>query len=189
MNIDWFGFDFYHADSSSWTGAREAYNAYVYPRLSRRDQRVVPVSLGYNAANLSAQEVSSLDTFCAENARHFLLFGMEDKRVVGTFPFYWHGHGHRNADGSITGGAAIDLLPQCRATYKAIGDIAAAAGPAGTSLDPPLAPPTPGEGGEFVEPKCTGPYQPIPSTWSWCDRSNRTRRTTDFVRRGDVAGT
>jgi hypothetical protein len=35
---------------------------------------------------------------------------MEDKRVVGTFPFYWHGHGHRNVDGSITGGAAIDLL-------------------------------------------------------------------------------
>lgn len=46
VNIDWFGFDFYASDSSSWTAVEEAYASHVYPRLARTDQRVVPVTLG-----------------------------------------------------------------------------------------------------------------------------------------------
>ena len=180
VNVDWFGFDFYHEDSSSWNAVREAYESYIFPRMSRPDQRVVPVSLGYNQANLSAAEASRLDDFCADNARQFLRYGLEEKRVVGTFPFYWHGAGTREPDGSIINGTAIDLLPNCRATYKAIGDLIKAAGPAGTSLDPTHNPP---KGSTFPEPSCRGPFPPPPPTWSWCDRSNRTRTRAQLISR------
>lgn len=93
INVDWFGFDFYAHDSVSWTGPRQAYQEHVYPRLSRVDQRVVPVSLGYSGDNLTAPEAAQLDSFCAENARQFLKFGLEDSRVVGMFPFHWNGGG------------------------------------------------------------------------------------------------
>jgi len=145
VNVDWFGFDFYQHDSVSWTGARQAYAEHVYPRLPRVDQRVVPVSLGYDEGNLTADEAADLDSFCAENARQFLKFGLEDSRVVGLFPFHWNG-GVRNGDGSITNGAGIIDLPRCRAAYEAIGQLILTAGPAGTTQDPAHEPPAPVDG-------------------------------------------
>ena len=168
QNVDWFGFDFYHQDPSSWLDAREAYRHHVYPRFSRPDQRVVPVSLGYQEGNLTAAEAASLDAFCAENAIEFLKFGLEDPRVVGLFPFYWAG-GTRHPDGSITGGAGISLLPRCAAAYKAIGELIIAAGPSGTTSDPAHNPPT--GSGPFPEPKCATPIAPPPAEWSWCKRT------------------
>ena len=72
QNLDWFGFDFYAHDSSVWTGPREAYESMVYPRLSRPDQRVVPVTLGYAEGNLSVAEAAALDDICTANAREHL---------------------------------------------------------------------------------------------------------------------
>lgn len=51
----------------------------------------VPVSLGYQDGNLTADEASTLDTFCSKNALEFLKFGLEDPRVVGLFPFHYNG--------------------------------------------------------------------------------------------------
>lgn len=171
QNVDWFGFDYYAHDSASWEAPKEAYRTQVYPRFSRADQRVVPTSLGYDAGNLTAAAASSLDTFCAENARQFLQFGLEDNRVVGLFPFYWSsGRCTRHPDGSVNGpgcGPGIRELPKCAATYKAIGELIIAAGAEGTSNDPVHNPPAPGD---TAEPKCLTPLSPTPSTWEWCSR-------------------
>jgi len=171
VNVDWFGFDFYQHDSVSWEAAREAYDAFVFPRYGRPDQRAVPVSLGYDGrANLTAAEAAELDTFCATNAREFFAMGLADGRFVGQFPFHYNG-GVTNPDGSVTGSAGIVNLPKCLATYQGIGKIIKAAGPAGTSQDPAPRRPRPGPDGKtFVEPKCTTPLPPAPSIWSWCAR-------------------
>lgn len=167
-NVDWFGFDFYARDSTSWRGPEEAYQTFIYPRLPRVDQRVVPTSLGYAEGNLSAAAAASLDSFCATNALRIFEWGLRDRRVVGAFPFHYNG-GTRHPDGSITGGAGIFDLPRCLATYKGLGQVIVAAGPRGTSQDLALAPPTP-TGGVFPEPKCKTPMPQPPSTWAWCSR-------------------
>lgn len=171
QNVDWFGFDFYASDSTSWTASKEAFRTHVYPRLSRYDQRVVPTSLGYSDGSLDVSHAASLDAFCAENARQFLKWSLEDNRVVMLAPFHWNG-GRRMANGSIIGGAGIIDLPSCAATYRAIGELVIASGPEGTSLDPAHRPPTPSVDGSFPEPKCRNPTQPSPSAWSWCQRHN-----------------
>ena len=170
QNVDWFGYDFYAHDSSSWTSSREAFETMVYPRLSRIDQRVVPTSLGYSDGSLTAKEADALDAFCSKNARHFLQWGLEDSRPVGLFPFHWNG-GKRAANGSIVGGAGIIDLPRCAATYRAISEIILNAGPGGTTMDPTHRPPKPNSKGLFVEPQCTTPTQPPPSIWPWCSRT------------------
>ena len=172
-NVDWFGFDFYQHDATSWEAARYAYENFVFPRFARADQRAAPVSLGYSDGDLDVADAATLDEFCATNARQFFQMGLADSRYVGQFPFHYNG-GVRNANGSITGGAGIVDLPKCLKTYKGIGQVIAAAGAAGTSLDPPLRPPAP-VGGKFVEPKCTTRLPPSPGTWPWCDRSDKPR--------------
>ena len=171
QNIDWFGWDFYSHDSTSWTAFQEAAENMIYPRMSRSDQRLVPTSLGYSDGNLDPQEAASLDAFCAENARHFLNWGLQDKRLIGLFPFHWNG-GVRHSDGSITGGAGIIDLPRCAATYRAIGSLIIAAGEKGTTNDPVHNPPHPASDGSFPEPLCMSPTQPPPSVWTWCNRHN-----------------
>jgi hypothetical protein len=105
-------------DSVSWEAAREAYDAFVFPRYGRPDQRAVPVSLGYDGrTNLTAAEAAELDAFCATNAREFFAMGLADGRFVGQFPFHYNG-GVTNPDGSITGSAGIVNLPKCLATYQ-----------------------------------------------------------------------
>ena len=176
QNVDWFGFDFYSQDSLSWTGAREAFQTHIYPRLSRADQRVVPTSLGYSDGSLDVAQAASLDTFCAKNAREFLGWGLADSRPVMLAPFHWNG-GQRMPNGSISGGAGIIDLPRCAATYRAIGELVIAAGPEGTTLDPVHRPPIPAPDGSFPEPACRNPVQPPPSAWSWCRRRNEQLRS------------
>ena len=171
QNVDWFGWDFYEQDSTSWTAFREAAHGLVYPRMSRPDQRLVATSLGYSDGSLTAAEADTLDAFCAENARHFLQWGLEDSRLVGLFPFHWNG-GQRQANGSVTGGAGIIDLPRCAATYRAVGEIIINAGPEGTTMDPVLRPPKPAADGSFPEPECRTPTMPPPETWHWCKRTN-----------------
>eukprot|EP00041_Stephanoeca_diplocostata_P008127 m.117606 g.117606 ORF g.117606 m.117606 type:complete len:375 (-) comp17185_c0_seq1:173-1297(-) len=171
QNIDWFGFDFYSSEAVSWSGPEYTYTTAVYPRFSRTDQRSVPVSLGYQDGNLSADEANALDTFCTKNAREFLKFGLEDPRVVGLFPFHYNG-GVTHPDGSITGGAGIANLKKCSATYKAIGEMIIAAGPGGTSQDPAHNPPVPDAHGAFVEPACKTAIPAPPQLWPWCSRVN-----------------
>ena len=171
VNVDWFGWDFYQHDSTSWTAFREAAQGIVYPRMSRTDQRIVATSLGYSDGSLTIAEAETLDTFCSENARQFLKWGLEDNRLVGTFPFHWNG-GIRNANGSITGGAGIIDLPKCAATYRAIGELIINSGSSGTSMDPVLIPPKPNADGSFTEPQCKTNIMPSPSVWSWCNRHN-----------------
>ena len=99
----------------------------------------------------------------------WLKFGLEDPRVVGVFPFYWPG-GTRNPDGSITGGAGISDLPNCAATYQAMGRLIKAAAPGGTSGDIAHNPPK-GAAAAGPEPKCPTPARSPPGTWEWCSRS------------------
>ena len=171
QNVDWFGFDFYSQDSISWTASIEAFQTHVYPRLSRADQRVVPTSLGYSDGSLDVSQASSLDAFCAKNAREFFRWGLSDNRPVMLAPFHWNG-GQRKPNGSVVGGAGIIDLPRCAATYRAIGEIVIAAGSEGTTLDPVHRPPTPAPDGSFPEPECGNPIQPAPAAWSWCRREN-----------------
>ena len=172
VNVDWFGFDFYSQDSSSWMVQEQAYKNMVYPRLSRSDQRVVPVSGGWSSGSLTAMQAKALDTFCTTNAREFFQFGLRDNRVVALFPFYWNGGAFNNKNGSITGAAGIKNLPNCKATYEGMGKIILAAGKDGTSQDPAHNPPKPDENGVFIEPKCMTPIVPPPDTWAWCRRTN-----------------
>ena len=172
VNVDWFGFDFYSQDSSSWTVQEEAYKHMVYPRLSRPDQRVVPVSGGWSSGSLSAAQARDLDEFCSTNAREFFSFALRDNRVVALFPFYWDGGAVNNKNGSITGAAGIKNLPRCRETYEGIGKIVLAAGSEGTSQDPAHNPPKPDKNGVFIEPKCETPVEKPPGTWPWCRRTN-----------------
>ena len=172
QNVDWFGFDFYSQDSSSWTVPQMTYRYMIYPRLHRPDQRVVPVSGGWSAGSLSAEEAVALDLFCTTNAREFFRFGLEDNRVVALFPFYWDGGAVNNPNGSITGAAGIKNLKHCSETYRGMGEIILAAGSAGTSLDPVLQPPRPNAENEFPEPKCISPTMKPPDTWEWCRRTN-----------------
>ena len=170
VNVDWFGFDFYDPTSLSWEAPMEAYRTYVYPRLPRVDQRVVPTSLGFDGrALVTAEEVARLDAFCAHNALQFFRFGLNDRRVVGQFPFHYNG-GVNQPNGSVTGGIGIVNLPQCLATYKGLGAVIRAAGADGTSGDLVLSPPKP-VGGAFPEPTCATPLPPPPSHWAWCKRT------------------
>ena len=171
-NVDWFGWDFYAGDSTSWSTVREAYETQVYPRFSRSGQRAVPVSLG-STGSLTAAQAETFDAFCSLNAREFLRFGLEDPRVVALFPFYWDAGAVVHKNGSITGSTGIKQLTNCRATYEAIGRMILASGPKGTSgLDPAPNPPSPDAAGNFVEPKCNTPTRPPPGIWPWCDRHN-----------------
>jgi hypothetical protein len=171
QNVDWFGWDFYQSDSTSWNGFQEAAKGMIYPRMARTDQRLVATSLGYSDGDLTISEAAKLDSFCARNARHFLKWGLSDSRLVGLFPFHWNG-GTRNPNGSITGGAGIIDLPRCAATYRAIGELIIAAGEEGTTLDPSHSPPAATKDGKYPEPKCSSPVEPPPGVWEWCNRHN-----------------
>eukprot|EP00945_MAST-04E_sp_MAST-4E-sp1_P008905 g8905.t1 len=172
QNVDWFGFDFYSHDSSSWRVPETTYKYRIYPRLSRPDQRVVPVSGGWSSGSLTRQEALDLDEFCTNNARAFFEFGLSDNRVVALFPFYWNGGAVNNPNGSITGAAGIKNLKRCAQTYRGMGEMIIAAGPEGTSLDPVHNPPRPNEKGEYPEPQCKSPVMKPPSTWPFCRRTN-----------------
>lgn len=75
QNIDWFGFDFYASDSASWAAVEETYASHIYPRLSRTDQRVVPVTTGYAEGNFTAAERADIDAFCTVSGSvTFMLF-------------------------------------------------------------------------------------------------------------------
>ena len=50
-------------------------------------QKVVPTVLGFfNKDSISQKDA---DRYCVLNAQNYLHWGLQDKRVVGMFPFYW----------------------------------------------------------------------------------------------------
>ena len=55
-------------------------------------------------------------------AIQFLRYGLEERRVVGTFPFHWRG-GEEQPDGSVVGGLGIENAPRCKAVYQAQGKL------------------------------------------------------------------
>ena len=76
--MDWFGYDFYSSDSTSWAGAYEAYQNNIFSRFGRPDQRVVPTTL-------SNTMTAEADDFCVRNALQWLKLGLTDARVAAVF--------------------------------------------------------------------------------------------------------
>jgi len=118
-NLDWFGYDLYSLDNQSWTTFHDGTYKYVYPKMGTH-QQLVPVTMSFASIKQPDNNwtLAQYDDFCAENAREFCKWGLEDDdRVAGIFPFLW------TSGLSPPYEIGLQEMPRCRQTWEAIGAI------------------------------------------------------------------
>jgi hypothetical protein len=124
--LDWYGYDYYctipgctqaYGVNSGWQVARDGMTNMIYPKLPRKEQRVVPTTLGFLYATnpMNSSMLARMDAYCVYTARQYAEWAAEDSRLVALFPFFYNPTGY--------GGNMIGLsnLTQCRAEYVKMG--------------------------------------------------------------------
>ena len=169
--LDWYGYDYYctipgcvnpYGDGGGWNVQHDGMVNLVYPRLPRKDQKVVPTTLGffYKTVPFNQSMLNAMDEYCVFTADQFVKWGENDDRVAGLFPFYW-----------ITSGGMIGLedLPLCRARYIQLGESIVNKqqhGKIGRVKRRYVGGGTPGR--SHLN-KCANPY-PDPGKYYWCQK-------------------
>ena len=127
----------------------------LYPRLAPH-QQVIPTTLGFFYTGLpppgmNASMLAEMDEYCAYSADKYFEWGMEDPKVAGFFPFYWH---------TQAGIVGLSNLTKCRAVYEAWGKmvIAGQVPPAATTPTRKFRVPTPGR-------VCPTPVEKVQHAW------------------------
>ena len=102
------------------------------------------------AADYAAM-LAEMDEYCAYSADKYFEWGMEDPKVAGFFPFYWH---------TQAGIVGLSNLTKCRAVYEAWGKmvIAGQVPPAATTPTRKFRAPTPGR-------VCPTPVEKVQHAW------------------------
>ena len=163
-NLDIFGYDYYctipgctdaYGKEAGWNVQRDGMVNMLYPRLAPH-QRVIPTTLGFFYTGLpppgmNASMLATMDEYCAYTAQQYFEWALEDPRVAGLFPFYWH-------DSAGTVGLGTNLT-KCRAAYEAWGKLVIAGGvPPATMPHRQFRAPTPGR-------VCPTPTEKIQHSW------------------------
>ena len=162
-NLDIFGYDYYctipgctdaYGKEAGWNVQRDGMTNMIYPRMSDH-QQVIPTTLGFFYTGLpppgmNASMLAEMDEYCAYSADKYFEWALEDPKVAGLFPFYWH---------SAAGIVGLSNLTKCRDAYEAWGKMVIAGNvPPATMPERKFRAPTPGR-------VCPTPTEKIQHAW------------------------
>ena len=160
-HVDWYGFDIYSFDSSSYKDSRRAFEENVIPHLSHGGQSIVPTSTGFagrgNNPVYANWTLDQFDDSCASLSDLFFDWATKEDRVAGIFPWHWPTYPPGSLDDSIDIG--LNQMPKCTARYQMVAEEVRRR----THGHPP-------EGGQVRPPVHTECRSQFVTDYSWCAR-------------------
>ncbi len=91
--LDWFSIDLYHFGGNDAKFVNQTvkpwYEQYVFPKMDFSYQSALCVPGSFASVNNTQCDQQCYDEFCAIDAQQFYIWGLNDERIIGLYPWHW----------------------------------------------------------------------------------------------------